>query len=76
MRFDSIDNLIQFLGVLGTQGYSIPFRDYANELRANGMVGHIHNYKVRLLTVSTLALKLVFFDKDTIIYSIEMQRSK
>lgn len=74
MRFDSIDSLIQFLGVLSTQGYSVPFCDYAEELRNKGMVLHIHHYKVRLLSGENRSLKLVFYDKGISFYTIELLR--
>ena len=64
MRFDSVQALIKFLGVLVDQGYSIPFCDYDKELKSHGFIKHIHCYQVIMETVDKNSIKITFFNGD------------
>lgn len=43
MRFDSVDRFIEFLWVLDSLGYQVPFLDYKSILK-HSLSRHIHLY--------------------------------
>ena len=74
MRFDSVQALIKFLGVLVDQGYSIPFCDYDKELKSHGFIKHIHFYQVLVETVDRNSIKITFFNGDNVYVIIAERR--
>lgn len=58
MRLDCIKDLYSLLGVLGNQGYSVPFKDYDKELKDFGLLRHIHNYRLVMESINSKEIKL------------------